>query len=358
MNIQQATRSYESWMRRCTTIIEYDLRSKHHQMRDDLFMFFRGTFYRWAQLWPEVCSDLRHAPKVISVGDLHVNSFGTWRDSEGRLAWGVDDFDDSYPLPYTNDLVRLAASVKIVKDLGHLSVGLKKGCEIILHAYGTALRDGGCPIVLAERETSLELLGIEAIKPPSDFWQKLNQRPVVRDGIPRDGRRALEKTLPQPDHDYKIVLRKAGLGSLGQQRFVAIAQWEGGCIAREAKAMVPSSCVWLNGHSGRRNPYYERAIKSAVRAHDPFQNVVGRWIMRRLSPDSNPVDITLLPKVRDEETLLHAMGLEAADVHLGTRRQRTRILKHLRRMKSGWLHSAAKHMAKVIEKEWKDYKKS
>jgi len=87
-----------------------ELQDKHHQMRSDPFLFFRGTFYRWAQLWPKVCPDLQKAPKVIAVGDLHVNSFGTWRDSEGRLAWGVDDFDDAYPLPYTSDLVRLAAS--------------------------------------------------------------------------------------------------------------------------------------------------------------------------------------------------------------------------------------------------------
>src|ERR1039458_5738131 len=39
---------------------------------------------------------LRDAPKVLAVGDLHVGSFGTWRDTEGRLSWGVDDFDESY----------------------------------------------------------------------------------------------------------------------------------------------------------------------------------------------------------------------------------------------------------------------
>src|SRR5271170_7860038 len=143
MNFLQATSSYESWMRSCATIVESDLRLKHEQMRSDLFMFFRGTFYRWAQLWPEICADLSHAPRVLACGDLHVNSFGTWRDSEGRLAWGIDDFDDSYPLPYTNDLVRLAASVKIVKDLGHLTLGLKKSCDLILQAYSAALRSGG-----------------------------------------------------------------------------------------------------------------------------------------------------------------------------------------------------------------------
>jgi hypothetical protein len=326
-------------------------------MRDDLFMFLRGTFYRWAQLWPEVDADLRRAPKVVAVGDLHVNSFGTWRDSEGRMAWGVDDFDDSYPLPYTNDLVRLAASVKIVSDLGHLSVGLKNSCEIILQGYRKTLRDGGCPIVLAERETNLELLGLEAIKPADHFWEKLNHRPVVRDGIPKDAHDALKKTLPRPNLKHKIVLRKAGEGSLGQQRYVAIADWEGGFIAREAKAMIPSSCVWLNGHSTNSNPNYERAIQLAVRAHDPFQRVVGRWLLRRLSPDSNPLDIAQLPKAREEENLLHAMGKETANVHLGTSQQRSNILKHLGRLKANWLHSSAKRMAKVMEKEWKEYRK-
>ena len=116
MNIHKATQSYENWMRSCTAVIEAHLRLKHKQMRESPFLFFRGTFYRWAQLWPNVCASLRDAPKVLAVGDLHVGSFGTWRDTEGRLCWGIDDFDESYALPYTNDLVRLAASVKIVID--------------------------------------------------------------------------------------------------------------------------------------------------------------------------------------------------------------------------------------------------
>ena len=49
--------------------------------------------------------------KLKGVGDLHVENFGTWRDVEGRLVWGVNDFDEAYALPYTNDLVRLVASV-------------------------------------------------------------------------------------------------------------------------------------------------------------------------------------------------------------------------------------------------------
>ena len=96
---RQATVGYDNWMRSCTTVIVSDLRLKHERMKESSFLFLRGTFYRWAQLWPALCAELCGAPKVLSVGDLRVNSFGTWRDAEGRLCWGVDDFDESYPLP-------------------------------------------------------------------------------------------------------------------------------------------------------------------------------------------------------------------------------------------------------------------
>src|ERR1700727_2497347 len=115
-DIQHATASYETWLRGCTKVVEGALKSKHEQMRRDPFLFFRGTYYRWAQLFPGVLTEAAHAPEVLCAVYLHVGSFGTWRDREGRLCWGVDDFDDAYPLPYTNDLVRLAASVKMVTD--------------------------------------------------------------------------------------------------------------------------------------------------------------------------------------------------------------------------------------------------
>src|ERR1700733_8942711 len=124
MNIREATQSYESWMRKCSPIIEADLRTKHQQMKEDVFLFFRGTYYRWAQLFPEICPELIRFPKVLSCGDLHVGSFGTWRDREGRLSWGVDDFDEAFPLPYANDLVRLATSVKMLTDCELLTIKL------------------------------------------------------------------------------------------------------------------------------------------------------------------------------------------------------------------------------------------
>jgi hypothetical protein len=356
LTIESATAEYEAWMRSCTKILPSDLRSKHVQMKENPFGLLRGAFYRWAQLWPSVCSDLCGAPKILAVGDLHVNSFGTWRDAEGRLCWGVDDFDEAYPLAYTNDLVRLAASVKIAIDAEGLSIKLKDGCNAILVGYEDSLRQGGSPIVLAERDQKLGKLGVDSFKPPSNFWDKLNRLPGIRQPLTKDLKRALEKTLPEPGIEYKVVRRQAGLGSLGQERFVAIANWRGGCIAREAKLMVPSACSWLNDEVRNRQSYYEKAISSAVRSPDPFQVIDGSWLIRRLSPDSNPIDIQTLPKHSDEEMLLNAMGCEAANVHLGTKSRTRSILQDLKTRKRGWLQDAAERMAKILEKDWKRYR--
>ena len=357
VDIKEATSSYEKWMRGCTTVIASDLRSKHEQMMESPFLFLRGTFYRWAQMWPSVCADLCDAPQVLVVADLHVNSFGTWRDVEGRLCWGVDDFDESYRMAYTNDLVRLAASMKIVIDAEGLSIKMKEGCDAILEGYSESLSEGGRPIVLEEHEQKLGKLGVDSFKPPTDFWGKLNRLPSLRQSLAADVKRALEKTLPDPRMQYKVVRRHAGLGSLGQQRFVAIGDWQGGCVAREAKSMLPSACVWLKGEIGHRQSCYQDAITSAVRSPDPFQVIQGSWLIRRLSPDSNPIDIQTLPKHRDEHMILHAMGSEAANVHLGTKRQAANILEDLGKRKARWLRDAATRMADVVEKDWNRFKK-
>jgi hypothetical protein len=357
-SLERATAGYEKWMKECTSIVPSDLRLKHVQMKQSAFLFLRGAFYRWAQIWPSVCGELCRAPEVLAVGDLHVNSFGTWRDAEGRLCWGVDDFDEAYPLAYTNDLVRLAASLKIVVDAESLSIKFKDGCDVILDGYRQTLRAGGYPVVLAEQEQKLGKLGVDSFKPPTDFWEKLNQLPAIHQPLPLKAKRALEKTLPDPRMDYKVVRRQAGLGSLGQQRFVAIGMWQGGFVAREAKATVPSACSWLHDEVGSQQSFYERAIRSAVRSPDPFQVIEGSWLIRRLSPDSNPIDIQTLPKHRDEQLLLHSMGAEAANVHLGSKRQRAAIQKDLRSRKSNWLRNAAMEMAQIVEKDWKSYRKS
>jgi hypothetical protein len=56
--------------------------------------------------------------------------------------------------------------------------------------------------------------------------------------------------------------------------------------------------------------------------------------------------------------LLQSMGIEAANVHLGSRRQTRRILADLQRRKANWLRAAARAMADVVHDEWKTFRKA
>src|SRR5580692_3020737 len=139
MNIIRATHRFEQWLGRHTPLVKPDLRLKHQRMAEAVFPFLRATFYRWMQIWPEVCPDLAKAPRVLAVGDLRVENFGTWRDIEGRLVWGINDFDEAAVLPYTIDLVRLATSAILAIEDGHLALKPKDACASILEGYKESL---------------------------------------------------------------------------------------------------------------------------------------------------------------------------------------------------------------------------
>jgi uncharacterized protein (DUF2252 family) len=246
MNCKEAAKSYEDWLAKQTRVVEVDLQLKHQQMSADIFSFMRATFYRWLELLRENCPDLMSAPVILAVGDLHVENFGTWRDQEGRLVWGVNDFDEAFDLPYTNDLVRLAASAHLAIAANHLALRPADACEAILKGYAKELKDGGGPFVLADRHEWLRSTVMSELRDPAKFWEKLDALTTLRTRVPPKAAKALKNALPANSQRYRVVHRVAGLGSLGRQRFVALADWDGGQIAREAKAVVPSACVWLN----------------------------------------------------------------------------------------------------------------
>src|ERR1035441_1390134 len=138
VDIVRATREFETWVSGHISVVRDQLTDKHRKMAQHPIQFLRGTFYRWAQIFPKVCPELDQTVRVLAVGDLHIASFGTWRDSFGRLVWGVDDFDEAYPLAYTNDLVRLAVSAVLDKVEGELTAGIRNVCDAVLEGY----RDG------------------------------------------------------------------------------------------------------------------------------------------------------------------------------------------------------------------------
>lgn len=361
MNIIEATKSYEAWLGKRITLLPADLRRKHAAMAESPFLFLRATFYRWMQLWADVCAAEQHAPKVLGVGDLHVENFGTWRDVEGRLAWGINDFDEAFEQPYTLDLVRLAASAHIAIRESRLKIGTEEACRVILAGYDKALRAGGRPIVLAEDHPWLRELVTGVLRDPEHFWAKMDALRTYRGRVPKSARRAIERLLPEPGLEYRIAHRIAGLGSLGRERFVAIALYRGAKIAREAKALAPSACVWAaSGEKAPERILYQEIVDRSVRAIDPFVRLKGRWIVRRLAPYCSRLDLSYLPEERDESKLLHAMGFETANVHLGSPGAARAILEDLKRRPRHWLHDLSVEMVAATtddQREWRAHQK-
>ena len=123
-------------------------------------------------------------------------------------------------------------------------------------------------------------------------------------------------------------------------------------VAREVKALAPSAWIWANDLDARPMRYYRVIVDRAVRALDPYLRVGKRWLVRRLAPDCARIEIADLPKQRDEIGLLHAMGWEIANIHLGSSDAIKAISRDLARREEGWLHMAAEAMARAVNEDW------
>ena len=356
MKISKATKKFENWLGKRVPLLKFDLDLKHKLMAEDSFSFLRGTFYRWAQVWEKVCPDLAKAPDVLAVGDLHVENFGTWRDGEGRLVWGVNDFDEVYPMPYTNDLIRLAVSANLAVASGHLKLASAGISKAILDGYVDCLKTGGRPFVLEEQHNWLRAIATGELRNPEHFWNKMDEMPTV-DDVPKSARKALQSLLPEKDLDYRVAHRVAGVGSLGHERFVALTDWQGARIAREAKTLTPSACVWAYAQKGPKRIFYPEILETARRALDPFVRIRGRWLVRRLAPDCSRIELADLPDKVDEKRLLESMGFETANIHLGSRKAMKAVRKDVASRRNGWLHEAAKVMTDSVIADYEDWHK-
>jgi len=324
-------------------------------MAASCFAFLRGTFYRWAPLFREVCKDLDAAPKVLAVGDLHVENFGTWRDKEGRLVWGVNDFDEVAQMPYAIDLVRLVTSVILAQRESKLAINASDAATAVLQGYSEYLQSGGKPFILEEAHPNLREMALGAERDPVKFWSKLTSLLVVTP--PKRVRRLLDSSLPNGTGPTAYSHRIAGEGSLGRPRYVATGSCHGGLVAREAKAWLPSAWGWVRGKPKQRD-YALELLKRSVRQPDPYYTVKDGYVVRRIGPHCGRIELADFPKQRDERLILKDMGRETANLHLATPGQRAKVLRDLAGRKADWLASATQAMAAATTRDWEDFRSS
>ncbi len=95
-------------------------RVKYRKMAMDPFAFYRGTaclFYADVTSGPTLGDDDwvdERSGRIWIHGDLHAENFGTYMNSDGRLVFDVNDFDEAYIGHFTWDLQRFAASLALM----------------------------------------------------------------------------------------------------------------------------------------------------------------------------------------------------------------------------------------------------
>jgi len=359
LNIHTATKAYETFLHGSVPVVEADLDTKHKQMAAGVFPFLRSTFYRFSSVFREVCPDLAKGPELLAVGDLHVENFGTWRDTEGRLIWGINDVDEAQTMPYSIDLVRLAASALLAAEEAKLALSCEDLSGAILAGYTEWLEKGGRPFVLEEEHGWLRVLATGALRDPAVFAAKMEKLTEVKP--PKEAKEMLDRHLPKGSVLKRYTARTAGLGSLGRPRYVALADLDGGLVVREAKAMLPSAWNWSLGNPSAPIRCGE-IVRVGVRCADPCVDFVndednlGGWVVRRLGPHCSRVEMTELPHRSEELRLLRAMGRETANLHLGSKDAIKAVREDLAKRPAKWLHQAATAMADATRKDWNDWR--
>lgn len=256
-------------------------------------------------------------------------------------------------------MVTLSHPVLAAESSPNFKLKPREICAQLWDGYQAAIERGGEPFVLMEAHPKLRKMALQDLRQPAEFWKRIEAKTVPLKKEPPDSvSKAFSKILPDgAELDYRMLTKPKGLGSLGRRRYLALGTFQGGKLAREAKAVVPSACVWvLDRRAGKGNPWLEKTVCSAVRCADPYYEVRRGWLVRRLGPDCSRIDFDELVHHQDVASLLYCMGWETANIHLGTAKGRKRIRSGWVHLPEDWFEVAAHKMLKRCHEDWYDFK--
>lgn len=337
-----ANAAHEAWLARHCAVLPQDLAHKRKQMTKDHFAFLRATCFRFAARFALQMPGAAAEPAVPSIGDAHLENFGTWRDAEGRLVWGVNDLDEAALLPWPTDLLRLATSALLAEHPPEAEAMQ----HALLHGYAAGLKSPE-PFILDEAHADMRDIAAPDGDERIDFWRKIDKLKPAEPPAPM--RAALLAALPPGCGAAWFAPRRAGLGSLGRPRFVAVAEWRGGRVVREAKALVPSA--WIEaGWPGADGVDADELAHGAHRAPDPWLRIGQGLVIRRLAPDSRKLDMA---PGREPAFLamLGAMAAELANFHTSGG-ARPVIAARLAGQKADWLADGATMLATSVKADF------
>jgi hypothetical protein len=327
MSFTGSTEGYETWLAgKLEDLGGLDteaLALKHEKMRGEFaHPFLRATFYRWAERWQDREKD---APVVLSVGDVHVENFGTWAGPNKELVWGINDADEACRLPWVSDVGRLAVSMRFALEETAIT-GVSQGAALValLAGYAEGMSREAAPkgMTVTPDHTLHGLLKKHVLsKDPAKFWEKQEKKTVAAEKMPASASEVLQRAMPMgvpaggffmPDPEDP-----PGTGSLGKRRFYLRSVSEAPPVMMEVKPAVPSALVWATG--GVATGATRELLECNYRIADPMQQLDAGWIVRGISPLARKLDFADLQKdgtsEKDWLALCNCMGSELAGVH-------------------------------------------
>jgi hypothetical protein len=357
MGILAANRKYEAWLTAQLKgeIVKPDLARKHKKMKDSAFSFLRATYWRWAETILDVCPDAATAPAVLAVGDIHLENFGTWRDREGRVVWGINDYDEAAEMPYVLDVIRLATSAVLAAGSDPLSP--RAICANVLGGYARGIEQPKA-CILDRDHLKMRKKFVVSETERAKFWSKIgtqHTQAIADKKKPKPRWRKLFAAALSEPMSLVYWPRTAGTGSLGRPRWIAYGIWRNGPLLREGKALAASG--WIRAHGGPTAFRLNEIAGGEHRSPDPWYDVSGTLLVRRLSPNNHKIDLAAQPGLLNPD-ILWAMGRDLAAAHMSEPGRRSAVKKHLAAMEKSWFRDCVENAAKAVSGEYAEWTKS
>lgn len=340
-------------------------RGKYRRMASDPHAFYRGTaclFYADVTASEDPFADERSG-RIWIHGDLHVENFGTYLNSDGRLVFDVNDFDEAYLGRFTWDLQRFAASLALVgwqkalpeDDVRRLVGRYLRSYLAQVDAYRRSEDDDDFALHLDNTEGPIRDALVDArLRRRADLLDRLT---VVTDGtrgfredgsVRRLGRRersrvvaAFERyldSIPEDKrfdrslfYDLRDVVGKSGfgIGSAGLPAYNLLVEGYSQALDNDVvlsmkQANVPAVSRFVNSaeveryfdHEGHRTVVSQRALQAHTDPLLGYTDLDGvGYVVSELSPYEVDLDWSGLTEPDQVKSVVDLLGRATAKIH-------------------------------------------
>jgi len=340
-------------------------RGKFRKMAADPFAFYRGAaclFYQDVSPMKDRFADERTS-RVWIHGDLHVENFGTYMNSDGYLVFDVNDFDEAYVGPFSWDLRRFVGSLALmgwqkalpeddirrlsatylrayVKQVGHY-VDQPRDDEFALRLDNT---DGAILQVLQAARRSTRIALLDSMTEIRDHERRFARTSGVRElkktergKVERAFKRYLD-TIPaakKEHHDVFYELKDVvgkqgfGIGSAGLPAYNLLIEgfnqalendivltMKQGNIAAPSRVVTDTVVRDYFEHHGHRTVVSQRALQVHTDPFLGYTTVDGEgFVVAELSPYEADLDWDEITEPDEMAPVLEALGRATAKVH-------------------------------------------